>query len=313
MVYMEVLMSIQVAGVICNLASVSYVMKKKLYRGTAHMTHFNLCSADLIYVSVGLFNSIMDYNQVVESLNITVQQYLDQYYTSHLKSQAVLRIEVYLYVFFQNAVLLGLFPLIFDRIIAIKQPLLYGTKKHTVHVVASILTSWFASCIYGFVMTIIIDPTKFIYHFASRTIYSISWVIIFCVCPLVFNCISFYFIISKLSKLSSQRANTILFVNTIKAVLTTFFFTLSWLPLAFSVIIFNDYITRNYSYSIIQYICLYMSTVTDPIMYLLPITTVRRMIRLMRARVSISSTFSIRNRATSDIATKNGLSPSSVR
>ena len=218
------------------------------------------------------------------NLAITVREYMDRFYTNEVKADIVSGLEVYLYSLFQSAVLLALFPLIFDRIIAIRRPLLYSTFKHKIYVIVFIVACWVIAGSYSLVVALVATQNDFTKLFLSRTVYSVAWISVFCLCPLFYNIISFCFIISYLKKNLAQRSSgqTILVVNTVKAILTTFFFTVSWLPLAFSIIVFNNLLSRKYSYSIFQYIFLYMNTVTDPIMYLLPTCTIRKLVQFCR-------------------------------
>ena len=145
--------------------------------------------------------------------------------------------------------------------------------------------------------------------FIKRSFWSVFWFISFCITPLVYNIISFSFIISFLKKKAKRERSSGYVITIVKAILTTFFFTISWIPAFCTVVILDDLLTLTLGQNLILTHFFYLNTITDPLVYLIPNAAIRRV--LLKVYQIKSMTTSVA-RPTSVVRPSSVVRPTSV-
>ena len=125
-------------GLAFNLISMVYILKTRRCSSTGHISYLNLAFADLMFTIVGIryFSKLLKYGA---SLDDEMKHVITSEYYNNNKMLSLC------YMIVANTVAISLFPLIYDRIIAVIKPMIYGTSKHRNCIIISTSLCWIIS------------------------------------------------------------------------------------------------------------------------------------------------------------------------
>ena len=232
----------------CTIAFL-YILMKKLYCKPSGIVFTNLILADLAFI---MYSMPQEYKLYI-------------FYTNN-------RIN---YLWYPFATLLfidmwAIFPITFDRLTAVMQPLSYGHSSHRNKILLWIGICWLFPTLYVVVTGAAKFADKRIGFFVATSIFGFL--------PLVANVFTFgevikYLVRARSSKNSkaNKRGDGELMITVTKALLTIILFTCSWLYW------FIGKIVLRKGHDSLMDIALYFNCITDPLLYLIPNKVLRRL------------------------------------
>ena len=292
------LVVVQCLGILSSLISIIYIVYHRQYRQTAHLAYLNLAVCDFNYAISGILETyVMAYvrrKMLEQDLNSTVSSLSEVDIPHNLLNQVCLA-----YILFsQFSNLWGILTLTFDRIVAVLQPTTYILPIHFKRTVGFLTTCLLASLIMGIIGGLCIPLSLLSLNINQRHVLTIIAGCIFCIAPSIFNVISYLVIVLYFINLRHQRRRRkiTLYITIIKAVLTTTIFTISWLPWLLRVVVLDnlkDGTHKDISFTIIF---LYLNTITDPVLYMVPNSVFRKCLTNMMQNSKLWSYRSEKNK-----------------
>ena len=183
--------------------------------------------------------------------------------------------------------LLAIIPVVLDRVIAVKTPLLYGTPRHWKVSFISYALCWVIPGSYTAATEAIKMPF-------SKVLY--LDLLLFMVTPTALSIISFSLVIHTLATTKMTNRNVSQLVTSIKSIVITSFFVISWLVPV--VELFGNTTKRRPPPKLgFMY---YLNSITDPLFYLVPNSFIINRINKIIERTSSLATTSTKR--TSDIS-----------
>ena len=232
--------------------AVCYSINRRRYKNPFEVAYLNLSISDFIFSSRKFLDTLLC--------------------EGHVTSQSCIISYFVLARILWNSNLLSILPLVVDRAIAVLYPLKYKTTSHKKINIALIVSCWVLSSVWWLSQYLFVMKPPLSYKKSDKRLKSITWyteAVIFMILPSVFNCLSFIAIIYHLHKRAVIRRMSMI-ITILKSLLCTILFTVSWMPIAISAL--------KEGKARLQ-IFLYINTITDPFIYLMPNRYVKRVIQ----------------------------------
>ena len=261
------LLGVQMSVFIINILMLVAMLRKQ--KCPNHIAHLNLCIADLLYAVGG----IPGVAAVLKDKDIDYDAHTQNFYE---RNAVLAKVIIGVISGLQYTVFLSLTPIVYDRIIAVMKPGFYQTVRHRRLTKLAVVLCW----VFGFgfpAISLAIYPLMKYHELVYQPSYYLMIILlIFCFLPFVFTVIGMSVVIALLVK---KRPNNInLIITVVKAILIIFFFTVSWLPWSMNVLVSKQVLQNSVSENISKITLLYVNTITDPLLYLLPNKLIRRVV-----------------------------------
>ena len=269
--------AVQCVGIICTSSSSFYIIKKGLFVKTSDVTYLNLFISDFFYAVLGLFvtyrrQGLMHYR------DLTLKNVVDKLEASGDTKNFGTMAFMFFSITARMIVCMSIFPIIYDRFIAIFKPPHYHSERHRYQVWIGIGSCWIFPVIYGAVMMAFLSVKEIANLYVQRTLWSTTWVTTFFVVPLIYSIMCFTLISLHFYRQPGRKCKVMLIATVIRALLTSFFFTIAWMPLYVKIIITNDLMSTPFEEGLLYSVFLYTNSTSDPVMYFLPRNAIQKFV-----------------------------------
>ena len=254
-------------GFVLNTVVVTYILQKKLYQTPFNKCYLNLAIADLLFASSGFLTVYVAHSRIIHTTSNTTILML-----FIVVNEVVLP-------YLQVVNLWSILPITCNRLNAIWKPLSYPLSKLYVIYIS---LCWITPAFYITLQVVLtnnqLSQKKDRYPIES---FYLAQSIIFCLLPLIFSTATFAYIIHFVRRKSHmiRRQGVTIF----RAVTTTICFSASWIPVAFTCHVLKKPIwTRLIP-------MLYLNTLSDPFIYMMPDSVLRKIYLLTSLKSSLAS------------------------